>query len=209
MKPVVAAVTNSYQPEMEGKMSHSQHDLEADVAHVLINEAQLQARIQDLAQAIERDYAAVDDLLLLCVLKGGFVFLSDLSRALKRPHSVDFMAISSYGSGTSSSGEVRIVMDLNRPITDHHVLIVEDIIDSGHTLTYLRQQLLARSPASLKICTLLNKPSRRSVDVTVDYIGFDIPDEFVVGYGLDFDELYRNLPYIAVLKPEVFAHLVQ
>jgi hypoxanthine phosphoribosyltransferase len=209
MKPVVAAVTNSYQPEMEGKMSHSQRDLEADVAHVLINEAQLQARIQDLAQAIERDYAAVDDLLLLCVLKGGFVFLSDLSRALKRPHSVDFMAISSYGSGTSSSGEVRIVMDLNRPITDHHVLIVEDIIDSGHTLTYLRQQLLARSPASLKICTLLNKPSRRSVDVTVDYIGFDIPDEFVVGYGLDFDELYRNLPYIAVLKPEVFAHLVQ
>jgi hypoxanthine phosphoribosyltransferase len=194
---------------MEGKMSHSQRDLEADVAHVLINEAQLQARIQDLAQAIERDYAAVDDLLLLCVLKGGFVFLSDLSRALKRPHSVDFMAISSYGSGTSSSGEVRIVMDLNRPITDHHVLIVEDIIDSGHTLTYLRQQLLARSPASLKICTLLNKPSRRSVDVTVDYIGFDIPDEFVVGYGLDFDELYRNLPYIAVLKPEVFAHLVQ
>jgi hypoxanthine phosphoribosyltransferase len=194
---------------MEGKMSHSQRDLEADVAHVLINEAQLQARIQDLAQAIERDYAPVDDLLLLCVLKGGFVFLSDLSRALKRPHSVDFMAISSYGSGTSSSGEVRIVMDLNRPITDHHVLIVEDIIDSGHTLTYLRQQLLARSPASLKICTLLNKPSRRSVDVTVDYIGFDIPDEFVVGYGLDFDELYRNLPYIAVLKPEVFAHLVQ
>jgi hypoxanthine phosphoribosyltransferase len=194
---------------MEGKMSHSQRDLEADVAHVLINEAQLQARIQDLAQAIERDYAAVDDLLLLCVLKGGFVFLSDLSRALKRPHSVDFMAISSYGSGTSSSGEVRIVMDLNRPITDHHVLIVEDIIDSGHTLTYLRQQLLARSPASLKICTLLNKPSRRSVDVTVDYIGFDIPDEFVVGYGLDFDELYRNMPYIAVLKPELFAHLVQ
>jgi hypoxanthine phosphoribosyltransferase len=99
-------------------------------------------------------------------------------------------------------------MDLNRPITDQHVLIVEDIIDSGHTLTYLRQQLLARSPASLKICTLLNKPSRRAVDVNVDYIGFDIPDEFVVGYGLDFDELYRNMPYIAVLKPEVFAHLI-
>jgi hypoxanthine phosphoribosyltransferase len=193
---------------MEAKMSYSQHDLEADVARVLIDEAQLQARVQELAQVIERDYAAVTDLLLLCVLKGGYVFLSDLSRALKRPHSVDFMAISSYGSGTSSSGEVRIVMDLNRPITDHHVLIVEDIIDSGHTLTYLRQQLLARSPASLKICTLLNKPSRRSVDVVVDYIGFDIPDEFVVGYGLDFDELYRNMPYIAVLKPDVFAHLM-
>jgi hypoxanthine phosphoribosyltransferase len=98
---------------------------------------------------------------------------------------------------------------LNRPITDHHVLIVEDIIDSGHTLSYLRQQLLARSPASLKICTLLNKPTRRTVDVPVDYIGFDIPDEFVVGYGLDFDELYRNMPYIAVLKPEVFAHLMK
>jgi hypoxanthine phosphoribosyltransferase len=189
-------------------MSHSLHDLEADVAHVLIDKAQLQARIQELAGAIEKDYAEVDDLLLLCVLKGGFVFLSDLSRALKRPHAVDFMAISSYGAGTSSSGEVRIVMDLNRPITDQHVLIVEDIIDSGHTLTYLRQQLLARSPASLKICTLLNKPSRRAVDVHVDYIGFDIPDEFVVGYGLDFDELYRNMPYIAVLKPEVFAHLI-
>lgn len=190
-------------------MSQSQHNLEADVARVLIDESQLQVRIRELAQAIERDYTGVDDLLLLCVLKGGFVFLSDLSRAIKRPHSVDFMAISSYGASTTSSGEVRIVMDLTRPITDQHVLIVEDIIDSGHTLTYLRQQLLARSPASLKICTLLNKSSRRAVDVLVDYIGFDIPDEFVVGYGLDFDELYRNLPYIAALKPEVFAHLIQ
>ena len=188
-------------------MSQSIRDLEADVASILISEIKLQTRIQELAQAISADYAESDNLLLLCVLKGSFIFLADLSRALSRPHGVDFMAISSYGAGTTSSGEVRIVMDLNRPISDHHVLIVEDIIDSGHTLNYLRQQLLARSPASLKICTLLNKPSRRAVDVPVDYIGFDIPDEFVVGYGLDFDEIYRNLPYIAILKPEVFAHL--
>lgn len=189
-------------------MSQVYRNLQEDVARVLISETDLQNRIHELGQAITADYAELDNLLLLCVLKGSFIFLADLSRALPRPHGVDFMAISSYGSGTTSSGEVRIVMDLNRPISDHHVLIVEDIIDSGHTLNYLRQQLLARSPASLKICTLLNKPSRRSVDVPVDYIGFDIPDEFVVGYGLDFDEVYRNMPYIAVLKPEVFAHLM-
>jgi hypoxanthine phosphoribosyltransferase len=195
-------------PQWRGKMSAPLHDLEEDVSHVLIDEAQLQNRIQELAAAITADYDADDELLLLCVLKGGFIFLSDLSRAIKRRHAVDFMAISSYGAGTSSSGEVRIVMDLNRPITNHHVLIVEDIIDSGHTLSYLHQQLLARSPASVRICTLLNKPSRRRVDVPVEYIGFDIPDEFVVGYGLDFNEVYRNLPYIAVLKPEAFAHLL-
>ena len=189
-------------------MSQVPHNLKDDVASILISETELQNRIQEMAQKITADYANLDNVLLLCVLKGSFIFLSDLSRALPRPHGVDFMAISSYGSGTTSSGEVRIVMDLKRPISDHHVLIVEDIIDSGHTLSYLRQQLLARSPASLKICTLLNKPSRRAVDVPVDYIGFDIPDEFVVGYGLDFDELYRNLPYIAVLKSEMFAHLM-
>lgn len=189
-------------------MSQIDQDLAANIDRVLISETALQARIQELAKTITADYANLDNLLLLCVLKGSFIFLADLSRAVPRPHAVDFMAISSYGSGTTSSGEVRIVMDLNRPITDHHVLIVEDIIDSGHTLNYLRQQLLARSPASLKICTLLNKPSRRAVDVPVDYIGFDIPDEFVVGYGLDFDEIYRNLPYIAILKPVVFAHLM-
>ncbi len=182
-------------------------DLIADIDHVLIDKAQLNGRILELARQITEDYADVDELLLICVLKGAFVFLADLSRALARPHAVDFMAISSYGAGTESSGEVRIVMDLKRPITNEHVLIVEDIIDSGHTLDYLRNQFLARNPASLKICTLLNKPSRREAEVPVDYIGFDIPDEFVVGYGLDFDELYRNLPYIAVLKSGVFAHL--
>ncbi|MBK8902900.1 MAG: hypoxanthine phosphoribosyltransferase [Anaerolineaceae bacterium] len=178
-----------------------------DIDRILIDGPQIQERIVSLAAAIDADYADKDDLLLICVLKGGYVFLSDLSRALKRPHHLDFMGISSYGSGTSSSGAVQIIMDLKQPLNGRHVLIVEDIIDSGHTLSYLRQSLLARQPASLKICTLLNKPSRREVDVTVDYIGFDIPDEFVVGYGLDFDELYRNFPFIAVLKPEVFAHL--
>ncbi len=173
----------------------------------MISEEQLQQRIASIAAAIEADYAEDEDLLLICVLKGGYVFLSDLSRALKRPHQLDFMGVSSYGGGTTSLGAVQIIMDLKEPLAGRNVLIVEDIIDSGHTLKYLHQSLLARQPASLKICTLLNKPSRREVDVDVDYIGFDIPDEFVVGYGLDFDQMYRNLPFIAVLKPEVFAHL--
>ena len=188
-------------------MSQKLHDLYQDIDHILISQEQLQQRIADMAAAIEAEYAGEEDLLLICVLKGGYIFLADLSRALKRPHNLDFMGISSYGSGTSSSGAVQIIMDLKQPLAGRHVMIVEDIIDSGHTLSYLRQNLLARQPASLKICTLLNKPSRREVDVPVEYIGFDIPDEFVVGYGLDFDELYRNLPFIAVLKSEVFAHL--
>ncbi|MCA9920784.1 MAG: hypoxanthine phosphoribosyltransferase [Anaerolineales bacterium] len=182
-------------------------NLHDDIDHVLIDEQKLQARIQEIAQQIEKDYKGLDDLLMICVLKGGYLFLADLSRAVQRPHELDFMGISSYGSGTKSSGAVQIIMDLKQPIDGRHVLIVEDIIDSGHTLTYMRKNLLARSPASLRIVTLLNKPSRREVDVPVDYIGFDIPDKFVVGYGLDFDELYRNLPFIAVLKPEIFAHL--
>jgi hypoxanthine phosphoribosyltransferase len=188
-------------------MSQNYQDLYQDIDHILIDSPEIQARILTLAAAIDADYADKDDLLLICVLKGGYVFLSDLSRALQRPHHLDFMGISSYGKGTTSSGAVQIIMDLKQPLNGRHVLIVEDIIDSGHTLSYLRQNLLARQPASLKICTLLNKPSRREVDVAVDYVGFDIPDEFVVGYGLDFDELYRNFPFIAVLKPEVFAHL--
>ncbi|MBP6472170.1 MAG: hypoxanthine phosphoribosyltransferase [Chloroflexi bacterium] len=179
-----------------------------DIDHVLIDEANLKTRIQAIAEEITADYDGIPDLLMICVLKGGYMFLSDLSRALKRPHTIDFMGISSYGSGTKSSGAVQIIMDLKQPITGRHVLIVEDIIDSGRTLDYMRRNLLARSPASLRICSLLNKPSRREIDVHVEYIGFDIPDEFVVGYGLDFDELYRNLPCIAVLKPAIFAHLI-
>lgn len=176
-----------------------------DIAYVLIDEVELQRRIQELGKAIAVDHTGADDLLLICVLKGAYIFLADLSRALARPHQVDFMGVSSYGAGTKSSGAVQIIMDLKEDISGRHVLIVEDIIDSGRTLSYMRRNLLARSPASLRICSLLNKPSRREVDVEVDYVGFDIPDEFVVGYGLDYGQLYRNLPYIAVLKPEIFA----
>lgn len=180
-------------------------DLRQDIADILISEEQLQQRIKELAEQIQADYADVENLLLLCVLKGAYIFLSDLSRLLDIPHEVDFMAVSSYGSGTTSSGAVRIVLDLKEDISNQHVLIVEDIIDSGRTLAYMRRSLLARSPASLRICTLLNKPERREVDVQVDYLGFDIPDEFVVGYGLDYAQKYRNLPFIAILKPRVFA----
>jgi hypoxanthine phosphoribosyltransferase len=189
--------------------SKAYRDLEDDVASILIDEAQLQKRVKELAEKIEADYIDQEDLLLICVLKGGYMFLADLSRGLRRPHELDFMGISSYGAGTTSSGAVQIIMDLKAPITDRNVLIVEDIIDSGRTLEYMRRNLLARGPASLRICSLLSKPARREIDVTVDYIGFEIPDEFVVGYGLDFDEEYRNLPYIAILKPAVFKHLFE
>lgn len=189
---------------MEDDVANVKANLLDDVHDVLIDEERLQERIRELAQQIEEDYADVERPLLLCVLKGAFVFLSDLSRLLQMPHEVDFMAVSSYGSGTTSSGAVRIVLDLKEDIAGRHVLIIEDIIDSGRTLDYMRRNLLARSPGSVRICTLLNKPSRRAVDVPVDYVGFDIPDEFVVGYGLDFAQLYRNFPFIAVLKPQVF-----
>lgn len=186
-------------------MINEVRDLMADMREVLISREALQARIVEMARAIEADYEGETDLLLICVLKGGYIFLADLSRALQRPHEIDFMGVSSYGARTESSGEVRIVMDLKQPIANRNVLVVEDIIDSGRTLDYMRRNLLARSPASLRIVSLLNKPSRREVDVPVEYIGFDIPDEFVVGYGLDFAELYRNLPFVGILKPELFA----
>ena len=187
--------------------SDAYRDLEEDVARIMIDDAQIEKRVSELAAEIESDYSEKEDLLLICVLKGGYMFLADLSRGLNRPHELDFMGISSYGAGTTSSGAVQIIMDLKTPITDRNVLIVEDIIDSGRTLDYMRRNLLARGPASLRICSLLSKPARREVDVTVDYTGFEIPDELVVGYGLDFAEEYRNLPYIAVLKPAVFEHL--
>jgi hypoxanthine phosphoribosyltransferase len=190
-------------------MASATNKLHDDVSRILIDEQRLKDRIAELANDITADYQEVDDLLLICVLKGAFVFLADLSRALERPHQLDFMGVSSYGAGTESSGAVRIVLDLKEDISQRHVLIVEDIIDSGRTLTYLRRNLLARSPASLRIVSLLDKPERREVDVPVDYTGFHIPNEFVVGYGLDFAEIYRNLPYIAILKPELFAHLFE
>jgi hypoxanthine phosphoribosyltransferase len=179
--------------------------LENDLAKILITREQLQQRIAELGEAISRDYAG-KDLLLVCILKGGILFLSDLMRAIRIPHAIDFMAISSYGgTRTESSGVVRILMDLNTNITNRNVLIVEDIIDTGHTLAYIIEMLQTRDPASLKICTLLNKPSRRQVHVPLDYVGFDIPNEFVVGYGLDYNEIYRNLPFIGVLKTELYA----
>lgn len=175
-----------------------------DIDYVLISEDRLYERIQELAQQVEDDYAEAEELLLVGILKGAVIFISDFSRLLKRPHKIDFMAVSSYGKETKHSGVVQIVMDLRASIHNCHVILIEDIIDSGRTLLYVREMLLARQPASLRILTLLNKPDRREVDVPVDYIGFDIPDEFVVGYGLDYSELYRNIPYIAVLKPEAF-----
>ncbi|NLF64173.1 MAG: hypoxanthine phosphoribosyltransferase [Chloroflexi bacterium] len=190
-------------------MTENENVLLQDVKEVLIDEEQLKTRIRELAADISREYRGTEDLLLLCVLKGAYMFLADLSRLVTVPHEVDFMAVSSYGHGTTSSGAVRIVLDLKEDIAGKHVLIVEDIIDSGRTLNYMRRNLLSRSPASLRVCTLLNKPERREIDVPIDYLGFDIPDEFVVGYGLDFAQRYRNLPFIAVLKPEVFAHLFE
>ncbi len=179
-------------------------DLQNDIAKILISHEQLQQRVAELGEAISRDYAG-KDLLLVCILKGGVVFLSDLIRTIRIPHAIDFMAISSYGGArTESSGVVRILMDLNTSIENRNVLIVEDIIDTGHTLAHIVDLLKTRAPQSLRICTLLNKPSRREVPVKVDYIGFDIPNEFVVGYGLDFNEVYRNLPFVGVLKPDKY-----
>lgn len=182
----------------------SPHGYEDYLQSVLISEDGLQARIGELAAEISRDYAG-KDLLLICILRGGVMFLTDLMRRLSVPHSIDFMAVSSYGAGArASSGQVRIMMDLTMNIAGRHVLIVEDIIDTGHTMHYILQVLSAREPASLKICALLNKAERREVDVPIDYVGFDIPNQFVFGYGLDLDELYRNLPFVGVVRPGVF-----
>jgi hypoxanthine phosphoribosyltransferase len=178
--------------------------LRDDVARVLIPEDELQARVAELGRAINETYTDEDCPLLVCVLKGAFVFLADLTRHLKVRHEVDFMEISSYGVGTESTGVVRILLDLEQSIEDRHVLIVEDIVDSGRTLAYMRRNLQTRGPASLRVCALLSKPSRREVDVTLDWVGFEVPNEFVVGYGLDYAEEYRNLPFIGVLKKEVY-----
>lgn len=171
---------------------------------ILIDEATLQKRVKELGEQISKDYADCGDLLLICILKGGVMFLVDLSRYIDVPHEMDFLAISSYGRGArSSTGSVRIDMDLSVQVEGRHLLIVEDIIDSGQTLRFVMDMLGARKPASLKLCTLLNKPQRRTVDIPIQYIGFDIEDKFVFGYGLDLDEKFRNLPFIAVVKPEM------
>ena len=174
-----------------------------DVAEVLISSEQIGEKVREIGERITRDYAG-EKPLLVGILRGAVMVMGDLMRCIDLPCEVDFMDISSYGSGTSSSGVVRILKDLEEDITGRHVLIVEDIIDTGLTLSYLRRSLLARNPASLEICALLSKPSRRRVELDVKYLGFEVPDEFVVGYGLDYAGTYRNLPDICVLKEEVF-----
>jgi len=176
--------------------------LDEGVGEILIDEETLQARIRELGVEISRDYAG-RDLLLVGVLKGAVFFMADLMRELTIPCEIDFMAISSYGAGTDSSGVVRILKDLDLNISGRHVLVVEDIIDSGLTLSYLVRTLSARKPATVEICALLTKPERREVDVPVRYVGFEIPNEFVIGYGLDYAERYRNLPHVAVLHPDL------
>lgn len=169
---------------------------------VLIPADTIAQKVAELAARISHDYARRQPLLLIGVLKGSFIFLADLSRRLTVPHSVDFIALSSYGNATTSSGEVRLMMDLRQTIAGKHVLVVEDIVDTGHTLAYLLRILRARQPASLETCTLVHKPSRREVEVKLDYLGFDIPDKWVVGYGLDYADQFRTLPYIGYVEPE-------
>ena len=177
--------------------------LDDDIAAVLVDEDAIRERVVALGETISKAYDG-QDLVLISVLKGSIIFMADLVRAITTPHEIDFMATSSYGAATHSSGVVRILKDLNVSIQGRNVLVVEDIIDSGHTLNYLLRLLQERQPASLRIVTLLDKPERRSVPIEVDWVGFSIPNEFVVGYGLDYNELYRNLPYIGVLKPSVY-----
>lgn len=177
------------------------------IDHVLLDEDAIAARVHRLAAEISDDYANVkygnDGLVLVGVLKGAFVFLADLTRHLTIPHHVDFIALSSYNRG-STTGEVRLIMDSRINVADRHVLIVEDIVDTGHTLDYLQRTFAARQPASLRSCVFLSKPDRRQVEVEIDYLGFEIPDVWVVGYGLDFADRYRTLPYIGALKKEIY-----
>jgi hypoxanthine phosphoribosyltransferase len=169
---------------------------------VLLSAETIASRIHEMAAEIERDYPGDEPIHLICVLKGGFVFVSDLVRAMGPRVTLDFIALSSYAKGTTSSGEVRLLKDLDAALSGRHVIIVEDIVDTGLTLAYLQEILKARGPRTLKTACLLSKPSRRKVDVTVEYVGFTIEDHFVVGYGLDYAERYRNLPHIAILDPQ-------
>ena len=184
-------------------MSAAAPAIHADVAEVLLTEEQIGERVAALGAELAADYADRDPI-LIGVLKGSIVFLADLVRAMQIPLSIDLMEVSSYGSGTESSGQVRILKDLKGSIEGRHVLVVEDIIDTGLTLNYLLRYLGERAPASLRVACLLDKPARRLVEMEIDYRGFSIPDRFVIGYGLDYDERYRNLPYIGVLKPSVY-----
>jgi len=175
-----------------------------DIQRILISKEEISAKVKELADRITKDYEDSDSLVVVCILKGASVFFADLIRKINRQVQIDFMSISSYGNSRSSSGVVQIRKDLDINIFGKDVLIVEDIMDSGQTLAYLTEMLSARDPSSLKICALLDKPERRVADIQPDYCGFEIPDEFVVGYGLDYAEKYRNLEYIGVLKPELY-----
>lgn len=177
--------------------------LEQDIERVLFTEQELKDRVAEIAAQIGKDYAGKEPM-LISVLRGSFIFMADLVRSITLPCTVDFMAVSSYGSGTTSSGQVKITKDLSESIEGRDIIVVEDILDSGNTLSYLFQLLQARHPASVRLCTLLDKPSRRTKPVTADYTGFAVDDLFVVGYGLDYAEKYRNLPYIGILKPAVY-----
>jgi hypoxanthine phosphoribosyltransferase len=180
------------------------HSLDDDIEQVILSSETIQARLKELAAQIDRDYEG-RQVILVGVLKGAFVLMADLARYLSTPVEFDFMAVSSYGSATQTSGVVRILKDLDRDIAGRDVLVVEDIVDSGLTLSYLLRNLGARGPASLEVLTLLSKPDQIRVEIPVRYKGFEVPNLFVVGYGLDYAELYRNLPYVGTLKPEVYS----
>ena len=180
-------------------------NMKEDVLRVLLSEDEIREKVRELGGKITADYKN-SNLMLVTVLKGAVVFLADLMRQIDVPAEIDFMVVSSYGSGVKSSGVVKIVKDLDVPLAGKDILIVEDILDSGLTLSYIKELLESRGPRSIRIATLLDKPERRRVPLHVDYSGFTIPDEFVVGYGLDYAEKYRNLPFIGVLKPEVYSH---
>ena len=177
--------------------------IHADVEEVLLSEEAIQARVRELGVQLTADYDGLEPV-LISVLKGSIVFLADLVRGVELPLSIDIMEVSSYGAATESSGQVRILKDLSHPIEGRDVVVVEDIIDTGLTLNYLLRYLREKGPASLRICCLLDKPARRLTEIEIDYVGFTIPDRFVVGYGLDYGERYRNLPYVGVLRPSVY-----
>ncbi len=174
-----------------------------EIEKILVTKEDIAKRIDELAEQINRDYKG-KSLLVVCILRGATIFFADLFRKLTGDVEVDFIAVSSYGSGATSSGEVKLIKDFSSPVMGKHLIIVEDIIDTGITLVYLKKLLEARQPASVKLCALLDKPSRRKVDLKGDYVGFEIPNEYVVGYGLDFNEKFRNLPDVCVLAPEVY-----